>query len=1482
MRLLRSLPFLVALLGVTPTTVHAAGKVTVKKTSFTNLPQEYFYFEDSPCILSFDQAHGVIYRSDDSGATWNAVSEGKGKAYDLYQHPFDNSKAYILTVGETHYKTEDRGKTWQEWNSVDLPSNRQGPLPAMNFHSGKGKSDYIILLAQVCDDAFDFEIGDCQQRAYYTQDNFKTKPKLLLDNTHGCTFARSSKQFDAATDDTVLCVVEGSNSYLSDKRRIYVSDNYFKGATVDSGVEPKLDGQSTYQGVTGIAVVQKFLIVAVKSTGTTEMGLFISGNAKDWERAEFPSEHGKVEQDAYTILESMPSSLQVDVLTTKANNPVGSLFASNSKGTQFVRILENTNRNSRGLVDWEAISNVEGIILSNVVSNAKDLYDQRGGVKKLVSKISFDNGRTWKDLKSDGKPLHLHSVSDLTNLGRVYSSPAPGMVMGIGNTGDYLKDYIDGDLYVSEDAGLTWRMARKGAHKYEFGDQGSILVAIDDEDKTSKVVYSLDHGNNWEEVDLGITVRARLLTTTPDSTSTKFTMVAVGPPDDDSKRYYIFHLDFSEVRSRTCKEDKSGKGDFEKWYARLDDKGDPDCLLGHKQFFWRRKKDADCFVNDLYKEQEPEREVCKCTAEDYECDINFVRENGNPGDKCIPKNAKFDDKGKCGKSSDKFTGPSGYRLIPGDSCDKSGGEDLEKEIERPCDDIKTTPPSSGKVKHSSQSFDGDMYIEQFYIERSETSSGSDETLVIRTRTGVWISHDHGVKWEEPDDLKKKEIVAIYPNPYVHDHVYFLTPSEDVIYTHDRGKTFHTFKAPGAPNGLGIDAINFHPLRKGSMIWTSHKECPGTNCHAIAHYTIDGGDSWKTLIPWVRYCRWIANSYMDRKNLDPNMIFCERYAGEDTKNGLELVTSDTFFMKEEVIFRGIKGFATMEEFINVAVVDEEKATLKVAASLDGKVFADANFPRGFEVPHQHAYTVLESITHAVYLHVTVSDVSGKEYGAILKSNSNGTEYVMSLPNVNRDDLGYVDFERMQGLEGVALANIVINIKEVENGATKKYKSMITHNDGGAWTAITPPTKDSEDKNYLCSGGLDKCSLNLHGYTERFDKRHTYSSSSAVGLMLAVGNVGPELTPYNDGNTFLTRDGGLTWKEIHKGSYMWEYGDQGSIIAIVKEHEPTKSILYTINEGSDWQEYTFSDTAVNVFDISSVPSDTSRKFIVWAKENGAAKFSAFAIDFTGLTDKQCKLDTEHPDTDDFELWKPSHPQMEDGCLFGHQASYARKIPGNNCFIGRRIPQPHKMEDNCTCTRHDFECDYNYEIATDGSCQLVAGLSPPDHKLACADNPNLVDWFEPTGYRRIPLTTCRDGTQLDKSTAHPCPGKENQFKKEHAGIGAVGIFFLTILVLGMAGIIGFVLFQRWPGKLGAIRLGDEPREESPFVKYPVIALSAVVAVVVAIPAILAALYRIVASRFQRRPRYTTRGSFARGDYDHVENDEGELLGEDSDDEV
>lgn len=77
-----------------------------------------------------------------------------------------------------------------------------------------------------------------------------------------------------------------------------------------------------------------------------------------------------------------------------------------------------------------------------------------------------------------------------------------------------------------------------------------------------------------------------------------------------------------------------------------------------------------------------------------------------------------------------------------------------------------------------------------------------------------------------------------------------------------------------------------------------------------------------------------------------------------------------------------------------------------------------------------------------------------------------------------------------------------------------------------------------------------------------------------------------------------------------------------------------------------------------------------------------------------------------------------------------------------------------------------------------------------------------------------------------------------------------------------------------------------EAPYIKYPVLLISGLVAVAQALPLLLASLWRSTQKILGRggSRRFTTRDSFARGrgDYAIVDEDEGELLGEDSDEEV
>ena len=1269
---------------------------TFQSKAFNNMPKNLNYFPDSDTVLFQDIEDNNVYRSDDHGGKWARVDAvPEGKAWLLYMHQYDSSRAYILTEGLSHFRTADRGKTWDKFNSGAEMSMFRGDI--LQFHAAD--PDRILFNGMACEGVL------CQEVALYTTDGFKTPAKELRRNTDGCWWAKSSELFTTGSEDLdknrILCIARDDFSPFKQDQRLLVSDNFFKPSADSKDVqefEPDLDMDKPVQGVVNVAVVKKYLLVATSSMNTDEMALFITDDTKKWHRAIFPAAHDKhdhrVLQEAYTVLESTNYSIQIDVMTTRPSNPMGVLFTSNSNGTYFTENIEHTNRNHRGHVDFEKIAGIQGIFLVNKVDNWEAVAKKGSTKKQVVSEITFDDGRTFESMTADGKRIHLHSVTELSNVGRVFSSPAPGLVMAVGNRGDYLKDYWeDGNLYVSDDAGMTWNKALDGPHKYEFGDQGSILVAVRDSPKEAdvgEINYSLDHGLTWTKESLpdGIKIRPYILTTTQESASLKFLLIGM---TDKSPHWQVISIDFDGLHEAACKD-----SDMEEWSARVDKDGKPTCLMGHTQSFPRRKKKSECFLKQEFKHAVAKTEDCECTDKDYECDFNFEREDG----KCVANGPVIPPDGVCrdAKPDDTFKGTSGYRKIPGNTCKPTKEMDEKyKDVDRKCSDIggKPSAPATDKVEQTEKSFkeDWDRW-EKHYLERGGSSTAEDETIIMRGHQGtskmgpILVTHDHGKKWQSPKDLEDEKIIYIIPHQYFKDMVFFITTGEKIIYTTDRGRTFRSFKAPNDPSDHAYP-LAFHPDKKHWLLWMGKKCESNKDCYDIVSVSKDGGDHWETAGRYVRRCEFTGSSaykYPDRKE---EQILCLKHEREDKgkDNPMVLVSTNDWFMNEEVREKNVKEFATMAEFIVVATEDTTKKTLQASATLDGTTFAEAHFPYGFEVPHQHAYTVLDSSTHAVNLFVATELAEGRSYGTILKSNSNGTSYVVSVKNVNCNDDFYVDFEKMLGLEGVALVNVVANPAE-KGSAPKKLQTKITHNDGAQWAYLPSPPNDEFGKFPCPSEGNEKCALHIHGYTERRDHGKTYSSRSAVGIMFAWGNVGESLGSAKDADTFMTTDAGITWKRVKQGQWMWAIGDQGSVIILMQTtatgHKKTKSLFYSLDQGKSWQEHTFANDEVEVWDMTTLRSGGSRNFLLWGKD-GKGTFT-LNLDFSGFSERVCKHDDD-PSKSDYDIWSPKHPMQPDGCLFGHVSQYLRKKDDRKCYSDFTL-QTLYSKHNCSCTREDFE--------------------------------------------------------------------------------------------------------------------------------------------------------------------------------------------------
>ena len=143
-------------------------------------------------------------------------------------------------------------------------------------------------------------------------------------------------------------------------------------------------------------------------------------------------------------------------------------------------------------------------------------------------------------------------------------------------------------------------------------------------------------------------------------------------------------------------------------------------------------------------------------------------------------------------------------------------------------------------------------------------------------------------------------------------------------------------------------------------------------------------------------------------------------------------------------------------------------------------------------------------------MTTSEPPRPYWGDLLKSNWNGTYFGSSIPNVNRDHRGYVDFEKMIGLDGIAIINVVSNPETAAVTGTKELQTRITHNDGGKWKRLIPPKEDSQRRPYEC-GSAVRVFLDLlnHVLDIRFRPAHCMYTDTQSDLTLARRSAAPPL-------------------------------------------------------------------------------------------------------------------------------------------------------------------------------------------------------------------------------------------------------------------------------------------------------------------------------------------------------------------------------------
>ncbi|KAI8820520.1 uncharacterized protein EV422DRAFT_74189 [Fimicolochytrium jonesii] len=1367
--------------------LHSRADEAKPAASFSAGVASLLQFRKSDVMLAqtFD---GKISRSENLGATWNeAVMEGKGPVLGMGLHETQDRWAFLFTDKEI-YLSQDEAKSVKQINTPE-PYNGLG-MPFIDFHPEKAEWYTFLGGARQCGQDLR---KPCFTTAYVTKDDGKTwgsggQPRPIETWANKCIFARDVGYNDASIPEDAVYCLSYKNKHGTVGQDILShfgpGENALQLVEITNYEKSEVPTRRVLieRGVREFFVVAGTLVVAVEDNH--ELKLMVSKNGKEFKAARYPPDMA-IQGGEFTLLQS-DKSVFLDVVQGRVNTQ-GTLLKSDQGGETFQPILHDTHR-TKGRVDYERMQGINGTILANVVT------DRNPFSQSVASRMSFDDGATWSalaapakdsDCKADqGCNLHLYCQGNMqTPIHRVasaiHSDPnAPGLMIAVGNVGKRLDEYRDGNVYLTTDAGRTWAEIHKDAHRWAVGNHGGTIVLVNDEGPTNKLEYTTDYGQTWKTKIFDQTIRLQLLTTTPTLDSVRFAVFG-SPTNSFDKKTLVYSFELADTVGKDCSD-----GDFEGWASSASK-----CTLGQDLQF-RRKKG----ICKITKGSEVFRvaKTCPCEDADYECDFGFeLLKDG----KCDLNGHPDPNQPLTRPSNGEYKTSSGYRKILASKC--------EPELKGKTDPVnKKWDGKTGSGVSISVLKTTGTYRQYFYFDRTHVMI----QLVSGGKSSHWLSEDGGKVWKPLLDGKK--ITAVAQDPFHTERAFFRSeaPAQELyVFDISDGSQVKEIKAPF--NVEEIDSylpLRTHPTEKGWLLWLN-KEAEKGQAKRQAWYTKNFGSHWDKIegLHDVYKCEWAYTK--DSGMQDKSAVLCVDRVAQPAGHSVLMKISDKKIVSTAM--DAVSDFAVVEKYILAVKQDPIRKEVLIYVSEDGNNWARAQFPG--DTVLKRGYTLLDSSSGSLFLAVFEDDdaSSRKEYASLFVGNRNATVYEKRKSMLHMNSKGYTDFEKMAGVEGIALMNIV-NLGIHSGGGENALQTQLTLDDGAHWSFLQPPA-ESKDHQAYCkdSKSLDDCALHLSSYTSRQDVRDQFSAKTAPGLIIGNGNVGKSLnTAKSLHNTYLSSDAGHTWTEIAMGPHKWEFGDQGGLILLVGQMKPISRVQLSRDYGRTFEEQDITIKAggkMAVHYMFSEPSGTSTVFVL-VGELATGESAVVTLDFTDQMNSlnACKTDPGAGDSD-VEAWapqrlsQPNAPAPTDQCFFGEKTIRYRRKQNAVCRMGDTPIAPAKKQ--CECTEADFECEYNHE-RVDGKCVLSAsagGLVPQE----CKDGRL---WS--TAYRLKTESKCHGGLELHKGTLGASCGNRS------LGFGS---WFLVILTsVGGAGFItwGFVNYRE--RLFGRIRLpADDNTETSTF---------------------------------------------------------------------
>ncbi|XP_078144743.1 VPS10 domain-containing receptor SorCS3-like [Centroberyx gerrardi] len=361
-------------------------------------------------------------------------------------------------------------------------------------------------------------------------------------------------------------------------------------------------------------------------------------------------------------------------------NNTYSLYISDSPGVYFTLSLENlrTGRGPAGnlLVDFYKVEGISGMYLAN------KLVDHQ--VKTF---ITYNKGQTWALLPApptDRAGNNLHCILPFCSLhlhlemsenpytsGRISSKDSvPGIIVATGNIGTELSSTNLG-MFITSDAGNSWRQIFEEEHNIWFLDNGGALLAVLHATAPIRHLWiSLDEGKKWDRHSFSLAplyVDGVLM-----EPETENHIITFFGHFSHRSEWQLIKIDYKGIFNRRCMD-----GDYQTWH--LHNKEEP-CVMGEKQIYMKRRPGNRCMLAQDYS-RIYSSEPCPCRAYDFECDYGYERQADG---KCSPA-FWFNPNGaaKSCSTSQSFLNSTGYRKVLSNNC-KEGGKNVYSPRRQAC------------------------------------------------------------------------------------------------------------------------------------------------------------------------------------------------------------------------------------------------------------------------------------------------------------------------------------------------------------------------------------------------------------------------------------------------------------------------------------------------------------------------------------------------------------------------------------------------------------------------------------------------------------------------------------------------------------------------------------------------------------------------------------------------------------------------------